>query len=286
MTGSAAGTVAALAIVILLGVPHGALDAEIARPHLCRRFGRGWFVAFALPYLALAAAVLVAWRAAPLATLAGFLALSTWHFGAEDAGPGRPIEALARGGVSIAVPVLVHPAAFARLFGVVTATPLDGPPPWLVAAAWLWLALAAAWMARNAASRPRTVAEMVALLALFACLPPLAAFALYFVAVHAPRRVRALLADPSRAPRVATVGEAVRRALPTTGLTLLAGAALWPLYDGPPADRLLALTVQGLAALTVPHVVLDRLTAPRPRPAAAVNPEPTARRARARARAA
>ena len=37
------------AAVILLGVPYGALDGEIARPYLLPRFGRAWFIAFALP---------------------------------------------------------------------------------------------------------------------------------------------------------------------------------------------------------------------------------------------
>ena len=46
-------------------------------------------------------------------------------------------------------------------------------------------------------------------------------------------------------------------ALPVTGLTLLIGAALWPLYAGALPQRLLCLTLQGLAALTLPHMLLD-----------------------------
>ena len=67
----------------------------------------------------------------------------------------------------------------------------------------------------------------------------------------------ALAANPCRALRVRDLGEAVRRSLPVTALTLLLGAALWPLFPGPVPERLLALTLQGLATLTLPHLLLE-----------------------------
>ena len=249
---------AALAVVILLGVPHGALDGEVARPLLCPRFGRAWFLVFALPYLSLSAAVLLAWRVAPEATLAAFLTVSVLHFGAEDAGPGRPLEALARGGLPIALLVLLHPAAVARIFEVVTLVPMPVIPPWLQVGALVWAVLLPfALMMLLSVGRWRAVVEMAVLSAFFVVLPPLSAFALYFVALHAPRHMVALAADPRRAPRVRNLGEAVRRSLPVTALTLLLGAALWLLFPGSAPDRLLTLTLQGLAALTLPHLLLE-----------------------------
>lgn len=59
----------------------------------------------------------------------------------------------------------------------------------------------------------------------------------------------ALVADPRRAPRVASRADALRRAVPVTALTLLLGAALWPAYTGGVPDRLLELTL--------PHMLLD-----------------------------
>ncbi len=52
----------ALAAIIVLGIPHGALDVEIGRTLLRKRLGRWWFFAFAVPYLLPAGAVLLAWR--------------------------------------------------------------------------------------------------------------------------------------------------------------------------------------------------------------------------------
>ena len=249
---------AALSAVILFGVPHGALDGEVARPMLRPRFGRAWFAVFALPYLSLSAAVLLAWRAAPEATLAAFLAVSVLHFGAEDAGPGRPLEALARGGLPIALPVLLHPTAVAEIFGAVTLAPMPVVPSWLRAGALAWAVLLPfACAAMLVAGRRRAAAEMAALGLFSAALPPLAAFALYFVALHAPRHMAGLAAHPRRAPRVRSMGEAARRSLPVTALTLLIGAALWPLFPGPAPERLLTLTLQGLAALTLPHLLLE-----------------------------
>ncbi len=251
----------ALAAVIVLGVPHGALDGAVAAPLLRPRYGQMWFGVFAVPYLGLAALILLAWQLAPLTTLAGFLALSVLHFGEEDAGPGRPFEALVRGGVPIALPALLRPEETAGIFAVVARVPMPQLPGWWVATAWLWLALAALWLATDPPRRT-VLAEIALLAAAFWLLPPLTAFTLYFVGLHGPRHIRALVRDPTKAPSVNTTGKAVLAALPVFFLTLLLGAALWPLYapgspDAP--STLLTLTLQMLSALTVPHILLDRL---------------------------
>jgi Brp/Blh family beta-carotene 15,15'-monooxygenase len=265
-----ASWLAALAAVIVLGVPHGALDGAVAAPLLRPRYGRLWFGLFALPYLGLSALVLLAWQVAPLTTLAGFLALSVLHFGEEDAGPGRPVEALLRGGLPIALPALLHPEATADIFAVVTRVPMAQLPAWWTAAAWLWLAATAIAVPFRLAARPprrATLTELAGLAAAF-WLPPLTAFALYFVVLHGPRHMRALVRDPVRAPGIDTMGRAVLAALPIFGLTLGLGAALWPLYASGSADptaTLLTLTLQMLSALTVPHVLLDRIASRPPR---------------------
>ncbi|MCJ2089006.1 Brp/Blh family beta-carotene 15,15'-dioxygenase [Methylobacterium sp. E-005] len=253
----------ALVAVIVLGVPHGALDGAVAAPLLRPRFGRVWFPVFALPYLGLAGSVLLAWQVVPMATLAAFLAISVLHFGTEDAGPGRPFEALVRGGLPVALPALLHPEQTAGLFAVVARVPMPELPGWWSAAAWLWLALAAAWLLIGR-PRPAVMAEMAVLAAAFLALPPLTAFTLYFVGLHAPRHMLALVRDSVRAPGIDTVPRAVRASLPIFGLTLGLGAGLWPLYaSGAPdtAANLLTVTLRMLSALTVPHILLDHVAA-------------------------
>jgi len=248
-----AGWIAAVAVIILLGVPHGALDVEIGRTLLRGRIGLWWFPVFATPYLLLVGSVLLAWRWAPEPTLAAFLAASVWHFGTEDTGGGGG-PALFRGGLPVAVPVLLHPEATARVFSAVSGLDFQQPPAWLTVGAFLWLIPASVIVLR---SRPRDLLLPGVLCAAFAALPPLTAFALYFVIVHAPAHTAALIRHPTRAPRVQDAASAWRLAMPTTALTIMIGAALWPFYSGDVPVRLLCLTLQLLAAFTLPHMILD-----------------------------
>ena len=251
------GWPAVTALVILLGVPHGALDGEICRTLLRPRCGRAWFAAFALPYMLLFAAVLLAWRAAPLWTLLAFLMASVWHFGSEDAPHAGGLEILVRGGLPVALPLLVHPAATLLVLSTIARVRL-GPTVWELAVGQGWLVLAGIWVATVlAAGRPGRLAVPMLLAALFVVLPPLQAFAVYFVCVHAPAHTAGVIGDPALAPRVTDGRSALVRALPITLLTVAIGAALWPLYTGPVPERLLSLTLQMLAALTLPHMLLE-----------------------------
>ena len=260
-----ARSLAVLAAVVILGVPHGALDGELARAALRPRLGAAWAIVFALPYLTLAALVLLAWRVAPLPTLAMFLAASAWHFGEEEGGCG--VKALALGGLPVVVPVVCHPAATARFLEGVSLVPMPRVPGWLAAGCTAQSCLLALWAANQllrGSWRGPVAAALIA--APFVLLPPLPAFGLYFVARHAPLHATALIASHA-APRVTDVRSAYALAAPWMLLTLLAGAALWPFFPGAFSDRLLALTFQGLAALTLPHMLLPYALRGRCRPA-------------------
>lgn len=247
----------AAAVIIVLGVPHGALDVEIGRTLLRERIGRAWFPLFAAPYLALVAVVLVAWRLAPEPTLAAFLALSVWHFGSEET-EGGGLPAFALGGLPVALSVLLKPTATAQVLSAISAIPLAEPPAWLVWGSLAWVPLAILWACHTLIGGPRRALLLPLLQGIgFATLPPLTAFTLYFVSIHAPMHTAALIQHPTRAPRIHDHSSAWRRSMPTTLLTVLIGAALWPLGAGEPAVRLVSVTLQLLAALTLPHVLLD-----------------------------
>ena len=81
----------ALAAVMLVGLPHGALDGAIAL-HLGLFKKKGSLVRFICVYLAGALMVLVTWLTAPVFALSVFLLVSLFHFGAGDARTGRPPE--------------------------------------------------------------------------------------------------------------------------------------------------------------------------------------------------
>lgn len=252
-----AGWVCAVSTIVVLGVPHGALDVEIGRTLFRPRLGWAWFPVFALPYLALVAVVLIAWRMAPEPTLAAFLLASVWHFGTEDTGGGG-LPAVACGGIPVAVPVLLHSEATAQVLSTASGLVLEAPPPWLVVGSLLWLLPALLWSVRAiAGGQGRSLILPALLCAGFAVLPPLTAFTLYFVAVHAPAHTAALIANPTRAPRVRSDTTAWQLAGPTTALTVLIGVGLWTSCPGEPSVRLVCVTLQLLAALTLPHMLLD-----------------------------
>ena len=140
-------------------------------------------------------------------------------------------------------------------------------PGWLTFACLLWLAPASVWfvrLAREGALRQAGVAT--GLVASGILLPPLTSFAIYFVCVHAPAHVRSLIADRDLAPRITDAARAARLSVPVTVLTLVLGASLWPLYGGAAVPHLLCLTIRGLAALTLPHMLFERWLALSERP--------------------
>ncbi len=72
--------------VVVLGLPHGALDPWIARQHGLMRSE----AAFQGQYLGLALLVIATWWALPGISLLLFLAFSAWHFGQDWRRVSRP----------------------------------------------------------------------------------------------------------------------------------------------------------------------------------------------------
>lgn len=252
--GSAAVLLLAIAVAVF-GLPHGALDPWIARRVGLWRTRLG-FVAFHVAYLALAAAVVVFWRWAPGASLAAFLAISAWHF-AGDWREHLPRGARALTGAALlALPAWRWPEEVATAFvllsgdsGAAIAGVLASLAPWLAGAI---AAIAAMTLRRS----PATAIELAALAVLALLLPPLVYFIVYFCALHSPRHLRlaATGVAPDKRRQMAKI------AVLYTALSLLAAAAAWWwLRDaGTQAwnDDLLRLVFIGLAALTLPHMLV------------------------------
>lgn len=261
-------------LVAVLGLPHGAVDHWQGRAVLAGRWGRLWPAVFAGGYTLAALAVVLAWVAWPPGLLVGFLLLAIGHFGAEDvaAGPlvserpglGRVVEAALRGAVPVLLPILFHPAPTGTLFAAL----LPGVEPAAVARvhlamapiAWAYIAglggLAALALLRG---RRRGAAELAALTAAFAALPPLLGFAVYFCLWHSPRHTLAVIAQ-SDAPNLAQgLKRFAAAALPLTAVTLFFALVAWVILverGGATAAATLQVVFVGLAALTVPHVLL------------------------------
>ncbi len=254
LCGSVALDIAAVLAIALIGTPHGAADALRLMAAARGRDGMRWSRLAALNalYLAIAAAVWWLFLRWPAVALAIFVAISALHFAATDIaaerarGDGR--GAGASGWIAIAAPfVFWQPQIGPWLTWLgLTPTQATAVPPALAGAV---VVAALGWaLGRTLPARRLPTALWVAVPSLL--LPPAAGFALYFCAVHAARHWAHLRAEGRPLPW--------RPVASTMVATLaLAGGLLWMHEDGALAPRLVQVVVIGLAALTVPHMLLD-----------------------------
>ena len=253
-----------IAGVVLVGFPHGAFDHLVAGPILAPRWGRFWWAPFGLAYLALTGAVMAAWAAAPLLTLAVFLAGSMLHFGLGDSedelarrSSPRWVAVLTYGALPILLPLAFHPAEAAPTLAALGGVSVPDMASGLSQTIWatpIWAA-AFVWLHRGGGWRRPGSAVMAVSAAGFVVLPPLLAFGLYFGAVHSLRHLLRLAAwrapfAPLRAARWAlgvVAPASVICAIGGVGLAILAGEGLTGLLT--PLFRI-------LAALTLPHMIV------------------------------
>lgn len=241
-------------LILLLGVPHGALDPIFAQRLHHIRNARGWLL-FCLLYVLAAMMVVGAWRVAPGAFLVGFLLVSVAHFSSDPAPPTPPVTRLLYGGAIIVVPAALHAGELFRLFAMLVGAQRANTLTALLALlAWPWLA--ALLMAAIAQIRRdwRTAMEIVAVGVVALAAAPLYAFTIYFCIMHAARHIL-------RTAEYAGGSTGLRRllmlALPPMVVTI--AAALLVSLQMPSAaldSGLVRVIFVGLAALTVPHMAL------------------------------
>lgn len=258
----------AIAAILLIGVPHGGLDGAVARRV-------GWpsgmlpWVLFHIIYLLLAASVAGLWWLYPLPSLIFFLGISALHFGSSDirhvSSPSSRdawLPLIAHGGlVVIGIPVL-QSADVEPLFAVLVGAENS-----------LWLLnqidqLRLPWAASLFAYliysiyQPRwrqSLLSLAVLIVLAYLLPPLVSFALYFCLWHSRSHMQRIWRSIAPDQRRRSASEAVAYSLlayAAAGIYLVFQTNSAPASVTAITPALLQLTFIGLAALTVPHMVL------------------------------
>lgn len=243
--------------VVVLGVPHGALDTVFARGLYGVHGLRGW-TGFALAYLGAALLVLLAWRSVPSLALSGFLLLSVLHFSGDPAPGTGLVVRLLYGGAPIVLPALLHAGEVTRLFAMLVPAPdattlvvglhaLSGP--------WLLATIVVLGITLQQRRQWLTGGEVAGVAALALLLPPLPAFALFFCIMHSARHV--VRTWQYAGAGVAAAGQLGRAALlPLLGTLVLGGLFHDGLRAQPVEAGLMQLLFIGMAALTVPHMAL------------------------------
>lgn len=246
-------TLLLLVLIVVFGVPHGALDT-VAAHHLYRLRSASAWAAFVLAYVVLAATAIGVWCIWPSGFILGFAIISLYHFSGDPDGDAPWLFRLLYGGLIIALPALMFAPDVAKLL----ATLMPAPAATTAAAALRWLAVpwllaallvAARHRRRNAAASREMLA--VTLLALLA--PPLWSFTIFFCFMHSARHVLRLQDSWDHVGWRSLVRAATLPFL-ATGLALGVG---WQLLPGPSTTmRAVQLVFVALAALTVPHMLL------------------------------
>ena len=256
----------ALVAIAVIGLPHGAFDGAIAI-HLGFTRRLVGFVTFVLAYSALAALVVWVWLHIPAISLLLFLVYSMVHFGLGDArarhGVLRWVQAVAHGGVVVAGISFLHKAETDRIFAF-----LVGPDTTLV---WMGLQALAGLVGaaifyimirqfhgRVTGAIPTGLGglgEMALLAILFAVTPPLVGFALYFCFVHSARHMRHIWQDLRKNLPVRRLQ--LQAALFTVASWVVGAVALGISRQVMALEgAVLQVVFIGLAALTVPHMLL------------------------------
>ena len=272
----------------LFGLPHGSADWWVMRLAAGGRWNLPVQARCAAVYVLASLATLLFWRWLPATALVGFLALTAWHFGSAEASVLMPerrtfqdgiwwMFAVGRGLLVVFLSLAFRPAEtwvvlepFAMLGGNVglALVGLLRAAPWLV---WTAAVLQTFAIRLEARAHPGgtgrrsftcNILETCLLLMLFRVVPPLLAFACYWVAFHAWRHVWRLesLVTPDDAglPWWRCLLDFHRRTLPLTlaallGLVLIFAA--WPkLAQGANPGAVAYLIL--LSILTVPHAVV------------------------------
>ena len=272
-----------LAAVVLIGLPHGAMDGAVA---MVSGYGqsRGQLVKFTLRYIAIAGLVVLVWLMIPVFSLTIFMLYSLVHFGLGDALPPKSkpelakpeqtqpeqtkrwyqidpayvVQIICHGGLVVVVIPIAHLTKVQPIFLVLT----GGVE---LAAFWTFLlAMVAVFVIAAGVYTIMAVMtpylrwrwlECAGLAIALSLLPPLTGFALYFCVVHTPRHVRNVL----KAVR-AIMPDA--RVLPLTfGFTIITwlamAAAVLMMRGQISVDAaMIQVIFIGLAALTVPHMML------------------------------
>lgn len=251
-----------LASVVLLGLPHGAVDhvvmARLSATQVLSPKGVGLVALYALSV----GVMLALWLFAPTPVFMGFILLTWFHWGQGDAWfiHAPPFKRqwwatmLSRGSLPMLVPLVFHQAEYfqvARDFAGAAGVDLPLYTESVAVSVAAGLVVVGCVMLEMISVR-RVVIEPIFLIAFFAIAPPIFAIAIYFCFWHASRHLVRLAAEFTQDswPGFATV---LTWSIPLTIVSLTMLAALFFAIE---TQDLFSVYLALIAALTVPHVAV------------------------------
>ena len=241
------------ALIVVLGIPHGALDTLFARRLYGIQTLWGW-LGFSVVYVMLAVVVVGLWLLAPAGFLLGFLLISAVHFSGDPAAGTPQISRMLYSGTVLIFPSFFYAAEmsqlFAHLVGRDAAQAVSAGLGWL---AWPWLVAICLAVLERLRRDWLTALEMISVCLLALLTPPLVAFTVFFCAMHSARHILRT-AEYSGRSEIRLLAAAAL--LPMLAVLAAAAVAWYFLQDTALDARVVQIVFVGLAALTVPHMAL------------------------------
>jgi len=249
----------ALMCVVFIGLPHGAMDGALAA-HFGWMESKKKAATFLIGYVAMAALVVGFWFVAPAISFIIFLGISMYHFGKGDVNTDGEepsvTESLARGGVVIGGISQFHRVDADEIFQVLIGSNTELVWLFLNSVVPMTLIFAILSMVnKNTGERGSLLAEIAGLALIFSILPPLVGFAIYFCLIHSIRHfasMRAMLSDTITKLQITKTTILFSAISWAAGLIILAQQSSNIGFE----PALLQVIFIGLAALTVPHMIL------------------------------
>ena len=246
--------------IVMIGLPHGALDGAVAMHlGLVGKFSK--LAKFIFYYVIIAVLVVGVWLLIPTVSLIAFLIISILHFGSGDANNGQGvmhfIQSLAHGGLVIIGISQFHRSEVDEIFYYLTNQNTE--IIWLVidimTVGVVLAIIACITQIRNNSAWTTTSLELLGLGFVYWLAPPLLGFAVYFCLVHSARHFKRIF---SSIKQTLTFAKMKNQAILFSAVCwITAVIAFWQLADfSNPEPVIMRITFIGLAALTVPHMIL------------------------------
>jgi Brp/Blh family beta-carotene 15,15'-monooxygenase len=239
--------------VAILGLPHGAFDLPIAKSLWPLSGWRG-HARFALLYIGLAVLLICIWIIFPGPALFAFLIYSAVHFSGDWEDTSGPLRWT--GGIAtVGAPALFQREEVATIFAYLAPEPTANFAALLLALSGAGaLAFFVALIAYQPSFRTRAAVEQGIIWIAAACLAPLVYFIVYFCTLHSIRHFTDAIFF------IEHKRQAMRIAVVLSIVTILASFMGFAIMQKLGADDLeksvLQIVFIGLAALTVPHMIL------------------------------
>ncbi len=246
--------------IVMIGLPHGALDGAVAM-HIGLVKKLSNLIKFMLAYISLAVFVVIVWMFFPTFSLIAFLSISLLHFGYGDAKNGEGVtkfaEAIAHGGLVIVGISQFHRGEVDEIFYYLIKQ--DTSTIWLamnIASIGVIAAIATCLLQTSKDIKwSSTTLELLLVGVVIAIAPPLLGFSIYFCLIHSARHFSRIYRMIKQ--NVANTAIKTQAILFTVACWLAAVVAFVLFADfSDPGPTILRIIFIGLAALTVPHMIL------------------------------